>query len=170
MLELQRLVKCRFCESDNIVTCGKTEQGKQRYRCHSCNRRFVLNPEFKKKVVVSEEDRANLPDKCPNCGHDEFYILLDSKSGKGEKRYSCKVCRHGKFLDPKLRNNRSRRKKDVKKIKAKPQKVEPKPLVLTKKLDINIDSVYGVPCFACSEQACKPEFCEKMDVWLNASN
>ena len=43
-------VSCPYCQNDHIIKGGKTETGKQRYRCQStdCPRcSFVLDPAYK---------------------------------------------------------------------------------------------------------------------------
>jgi len=35
-------MKCKFCESENVVKAGK-KNGKQMYLCKDCNHRFVDN-------------------------------------------------------------------------------------------------------------------------------
>lgn len=37
-------MKCPRCDSQRIVKYGKTNYGKQRYKCRSCQRQFVENP------------------------------------------------------------------------------------------------------------------------------
>ncbi len=46
-------VRCPDCQTDQIIKGGKTETGKQRYRCQStaCPRRsFVLDPVYKGRM------------------------------------------------------------------------------------------------------------------------
>jgi insertion element IS1 protein InsB len=46
-------VTCPYCQSDLITKRGKTETGKQRYRCHNphCPRQsFLLNPAYKGRL------------------------------------------------------------------------------------------------------------------------
>jgi transposase-like protein len=52
-------VTCPYCQSDHITKCGKTDTGKQRYRCqnpdcppyHSC----LLNPAYKGRLPEIKE-------------------------------------------------------------------------------------------------------------------
>jgi transposase-like protein len=46
-------VLCPYCQSDQIIKRGKTETGKQRYRCQNpdCpHQSFVLNPTYKGRL------------------------------------------------------------------------------------------------------------------------
>ena len=46
-------VRCPYCHSDQIVKRGKTETGKQRYRCQNavCSpQSFVLDPAYKGRL------------------------------------------------------------------------------------------------------------------------
>ena len=38
-------MKCRYCKSEKTIKYGKSNQNKQRYRCKSCGRIFIDNPE-----------------------------------------------------------------------------------------------------------------------------
>lgn len=41
-------VKCRFCsQTDPVKKHGTSPSGVQRYRCHECNRSFMLNYRYK---------------------------------------------------------------------------------------------------------------------------
>ena len=63
------LRRCPSCESDNMIKNGHTHNGRQRYKCKSCRRQFVLNPS--KKVVSDEtKDRIDKPllEKLPLAG------------------------------------------------------------------------------------------------------
>jgi len=45
-----KLVLCPYCQSDQVVKRGKTDTGKQRYRCHNpeCDyQSFLLDPAYK---------------------------------------------------------------------------------------------------------------------------
>ena len=46
-------VLCPYCQSDQIIKRGKTDSGKQRYRCQNrdCpHQSFVLNPTYKGRL------------------------------------------------------------------------------------------------------------------------
>ena len=65
-------VLCPYCQSDQIIKRGKTETGKQRYRCQNpdCpHQSFVLNPthkgrlpEIKQKVVEMSLNGSGIRD------------------------------------------------------------------------------------------------------------
>ena len=38
-------MRCAYCKSERIVKNGKSNQGKQRYKCKECDRIFVENPQ-----------------------------------------------------------------------------------------------------------------------------
>lgn len=37
-------MQCPYCCSQNTVKNGISMTGKQKYKCHSCSRQFILNP------------------------------------------------------------------------------------------------------------------------------
>ena len=45
---------CPNCYSEKTVKNGHIHNGKQRFKCHECDRQFVKNPE---KIVISSEKR-----------------------------------------------------------------------------------------------------------------
>lgn len=47
-----KLMKCPRCEQQEIIKNGKIHNGKQRYKCKSCHRQFVENPQNRR---ISEE-------------------------------------------------------------------------------------------------------------------
>ena len=47
---VRKLVVCPYCHGDQVVKRGKTDTGKQRYRCHNpeCEHQaFLLDPAYK---------------------------------------------------------------------------------------------------------------------------
>jgi transposase-like protein len=47
---VHKLVVCPYCQGDQVVKRGKTDTGKQRYRCHNpeCDHQsFLLDPAYK---------------------------------------------------------------------------------------------------------------------------
>jgi transposase-like protein len=51
-------VTCPYCQSDHIVKRGKTDTGKQRYRCQNPNcphHSFLLNPAYKGRLPEIKE-------------------------------------------------------------------------------------------------------------------
>lgn len=53
--------ECPFCQSTNFVKCG-LENGKQRYSCRSCKRRFNSRPVFECDCLVVGQAL-----KCQDC-------------------------------------------------------------------------------------------------------
>jgi insertion element IS1 protein InsB len=49
-----KFVRCRHCDSLEIVKNGSTSLGKQKYKGKSCHRQFVQNPKSNK---ISEETK-----------------------------------------------------------------------------------------------------------------
>jgi transposase-like protein len=47
-------MRCSHCNSLEVVKNGSTSTGKQKYKCKSCNRQFVLNPKSNK---IGEETK-----------------------------------------------------------------------------------------------------------------
>jgi len=47
-------MRCCHCNSLEVVKNGSTSTGKQKYKCKSCNRQFVLNPKSNK---IGEETK-----------------------------------------------------------------------------------------------------------------
>jgi len=50
---VHKLVACPYCQGDQIGRRGKTDTGKQRYRCHNedCSRQsFLLDPAYKGRL------------------------------------------------------------------------------------------------------------------------
>jgi transposase-like protein len=51
-------VTCPYCHSDQVIKGGKTETGKQRYRCQQTNcshRSFVLEPAYNGRLPQVKE-------------------------------------------------------------------------------------------------------------------
>jgi transposase-like protein len=51
-------VLCPYCQSDQIVKRGKTDTGKQRYRCqnaHCPHQSFVLDPAYKGRLPAVKQ-------------------------------------------------------------------------------------------------------------------
>jgi transposase-like protein len=49
-------MRCRYCDSLEVVKKGSNGMGKQKYKCKDCCRQFVLNPYPNK---ISEETKRN---------------------------------------------------------------------------------------------------------------
>lgn len=50
---VHRRVRCPYCQGDQVVKRGKTETGKQRYRCQNCkcsHHSFLLDPASKGRL------------------------------------------------------------------------------------------------------------------------
>jgi transposase-like protein len=50
---VHKLVVCPYCHGDRVVKRGRTDTGKQRYRCHNpeCNHQsFLLDPAYKGRL------------------------------------------------------------------------------------------------------------------------
>ena len=46
-------VRCPYCHSDDVIKGGKTDTGKQRYRCHNAacpHRSFLCDPAYKGRL------------------------------------------------------------------------------------------------------------------------
>ncbi len=47
-------MRCRYCNSSEVVKNGSNGMGKQQYKCKDCCRQFVLNPNPNR---ISEETK-----------------------------------------------------------------------------------------------------------------
>jgi transposase-like protein len=50
---IHRLVACPYCQGKQVVKRGKTDTGKQRYRCHNpacCHQSFLLEPAYRGRL------------------------------------------------------------------------------------------------------------------------
>ena len=55
---VQKLVVCPYCYSDQVVKRGKTDTGKQRYRCHNAacaHQSFLLDSAYKGRLPESKQ-------------------------------------------------------------------------------------------------------------------
>ncbi len=69
---VRRLVVCPYCHGDQVVKRGKTETGKQRYRCHNplcAHQSFLLDsaykgrsPEIKQQVIEMSVNGSGVRD------------------------------------------------------------------------------------------------------------
>ena len=48
MKRVEKKMRCSHCNEIKIVKNGSTGSGKQKYKCKSCNRQFVQNPQSNK--------------------------------------------------------------------------------------------------------------------------
>jgi transposase-like protein len=60
-------VACCHCQSLNLVRNGKTPDGRQRYRCHDCQRRSTADPrpngypeEQRELILRASQERSSL--------------------------------------------------------------------------------------------------------------
>lgn len=86
-------INCVKCGSDETYLYGKTERGKDIFKCKKCGKRFVEHPDnaYKKHDII-----------CPKCG--KVGARKDGNSGlvKGgyKQYYKCLSCGHRYTLDP----------------------------------------------------------------------
>ena len=55
---VHRLVLCPYCQRDRVVKRGKTDTGKQRYRCHNpdcAHQSFLLDPTYKGRLPAIKQ-------------------------------------------------------------------------------------------------------------------
>ena len=53
-----KLVVCPYCQGDQVVKRGKTDTGKQRYRCHNADcahQSFLLDSAYKGRLPESKQ-------------------------------------------------------------------------------------------------------------------
>ena len=49
--------KCPECQRESVVKNGHIHNGKQRYKCKTCGRQFVEDPQFRK---IADETKARI--------------------------------------------------------------------------------------------------------------
>src|SRR5690554_1419215 len=52
-------LKCRYCNDENCIKNGKTSNGKQRYQCKKCGKKFIAeytyqayNPSINQQIIT----------------------------------------------------------------------------------------------------------------------
>ena len=67
MITITVTICCRHCGSDNLVRNGHASNGKQKYRCKSCNKQSRENPasngyteERREEILRSYQERSSL--------------------------------------------------------------------------------------------------------------
>ena len=65
--EIAQIPDCRHCGGINVIRHGYTRKGKQRYRCRTCDRSFVEDPDSaaydparKEQILRAYHERASL--------------------------------------------------------------------------------------------------------------
>ena len=85
-------IKCPSSGSEQCKKAGKAKDGRQKYRCHNCNRWHTQNP---KRIIIRNE---KVGIKCPKCQSKN--IKKGSKTQKGKQTYNCKNCRKNFIENP----------------------------------------------------------------------
>jgi insertion element IS1 protein InsB len=55
---VHRLVACPYCQGKQVVKRGKTDTGKQRYRCQNptcCHQSFLLDPAYRGRLPAIKQ-------------------------------------------------------------------------------------------------------------------
>ena len=95
-------VRCPYCDSDQIVKRGKTDSGKQRYRCQdeACSRlTFILNytnrgylPSVKRQIVDLALNGSGIRDTARVLRISKDTVLSELKKRKRVSNRSTKRC------------------------------------------------------------------------------
>lgn len=96
---------CPTCGSTDIRTSG-IDRGKQRYRCHTCKRRFVIDK--------TERDYKRYEKTCPRCGH--TIAKAAGHTGDGTPYFKCLECGHKYLENPKFVHTSEETKKEIKEL------------------------------------------------------
>jgi len=107
---------------------------------------------------------------CPDCTSESYKKkgFYYQKTGTYQK-YKCLVC--GRVWKGEYVGDRKPTKKP-KPVKVKPI-VEPKPVIEEVVVSSPVPSISSIaesPCFMCENVACKPQFCEKISLWLKTTS
>ena len=64
---VNKIIKCTFCQSDQVVKNGKDEKDTQKYLCRACKKQFRENPkprkhppEFRELILKAYDERMSL--------------------------------------------------------------------------------------------------------------
>jgi transposase-like protein len=79
-------IDCPFCESDDLVKNGKSENGTQRYRCNSCRKSFQWEysyrawlPDVKEQIVTQTLNSSGIRDISRNLGIAKNTVIAELK-------------------------------------------------------------------------------------------
>lgn len=77
-------ITCKKCKSVNIVKAGLRTDGRQKYRCKTCQCTFTWETKVRKKIIVPEDA------VCNKCGKNTNVIGRGKNMGK--QLFYCKDC------------------------------------------------------------------------------
>ncbi len=90
-------VRCPYCQSDHSAKRGKTETGKQRYRCHNLDcphQSFLLNPaykgrlpEIKAQIIDMALNGSGIRDTARVLGVSTDTVINWSRGGTGQQQF-----------------------------------------------------------------------------------
>jgi len=79
-------ITCPFCQSDDLVKNGHSENGTQRDRCHSCRKSFQWEyryrawlPEVKEQIVEQTLNSSGIRDISRNLGIAKNTVIAELK-------------------------------------------------------------------------------------------
>ena len=79
-------IDCPFCQSDDLVKNGHSENGTQRYRCKSCRKSFQWEylyrawlPEVKQQIVEQTLNSSGVRDISRNLGIAKNTVIAELK-------------------------------------------------------------------------------------------
>ena len=79
-------IECPFCQSDDLVKNGHSENGTQRYRCHACRKSFQWEylyrawlPEVKQQIEEQTLNSSGIRDMSRNLGISKNTVIAELK-------------------------------------------------------------------------------------------
>ena len=79
-------VTCRYCESEDLIKNGHSENGTQRYRCNACHKSFQLSytyrawePGVKEQIVTQTLNSSGVRDIGRNLGISKDTVTAELK-------------------------------------------------------------------------------------------
>ena len=86
-------IKCRYCESADLVKNGRSENGKQRYLCNNCKKSFITEyshnawkPGVKERIEAQTLNSAGVRDISGNLEISKSTVISElKKNSAGNK-------------------------------------------------------------------------------------
>lgn len=79
-------ILCRYCQSDNLVKNGRSENGTQRYRCNECLKSFqndyrynAHKPGVKEQIIEQTLNSSGVRDISRNLGISKNTVMSELK-------------------------------------------------------------------------------------------
>ena len=79
-------IECPFCQSDDLVKNGQSENGTQRYRCNACRKSVQWEysyrawlPDVKEQIVKQTLNSSGIRDRSRNLGIAKNTVMAELK-------------------------------------------------------------------------------------------